>query len=186
MGGISRRSRRARVHHRGRHGRPGRHGQLRGSAHLAEAARRHPRLHGHATRSPASPIWWAPFRQRARSRMNELNSAAVALDVDTIDQRACAGRRTARRRRRVQDRQPAVHEPRAGIRRGARVARRSRLPRSEVPRHPEHRRRRGGRRHAARRVDGQRACVGRPRDDEGRARSGRRRSRAPVAPGSRS
>ena len=65
-------------------------------------------------------------------------------------------------------------------------ARRSRLSRSEVSRHPEHRGRRRGRRHAARRLDGQRARVRRPRDDAGRARRGRRRGRAPVAPARRS
>ena len=40
-----RRARRARVHDRGRGGRAGGHGELRGPAHLAEAPRRHPRLH---------------------------------------------------------------------------------------------------------------------------------------------
>ena len=97
--------------------------------------------------------------------------------------RVRAGGRTARRRRRIQNRQPAVHEPRAVIRRGAASPRRSRLPRPEVSRHPEHGGRRGGRRHPSRRVDGQRARLGRPDDDAGRARGGRHRSRAPVPPG---
>ena len=56
MGGIAERARRARVHHRGRNGRAGRDGELHGSVHLAEAARRHPRLHAAATGSRASPI----------------------------------------------------------------------------------------------------------------------------------
>ena len=45
---------------------------------------------------------------------------------------------------RLQDRLPALHRGRAGRRRAPRTARLSRLPGSEVPRHPEH----GGRRRA--------------------------------------
>ena len=42
-----------------------------------------------------------------------MNQLLVALDVDTADRRARARRPAARRRRRLQDRQPALHEPRA-------------------------------------------------------------------------
>ena len=90
-----------------------------------------------------------------------------------------ARRRAARIGWRLQDRQAAVHRRRAGDGPRADQPRRSRLPRPEIPRHPEYRRRRGAIGGRDRRVDGQRPCLGRQRDDEGRRRSGaqdRRRS----------
>ena len=67
------------------------HRELRRSVHLAEAARRHPRLHEARTTSRASPIWSARVDTRAtRQGMDQL---LVALDVDTRDEaRALADR----------------------------------------------------------------------------------------------
>ena len=66
----------------------------------------------------------------------------VALDVDTVDaarrwRTRCAAPSAASRSA------AACSPPRSGIRRRARRARRPGVPRSEIPRHPEHGRRRG-------------------------------------------
>ena len=152
----------------GADGGAGRHGELRRSVHLAEAARRHRRLPAAASASRASPIWSAPSTRGIEGQ--GMDQLLVALDVDTAaDARALADR-AARRRRRFQDRQPPVHQRRAGARRGARRTRRSRVSRSEVSRHPEHRGRRRRGRHAARRLDGERPRLRRLRHDAGGAR----------------
>ena len=59
------------------------------------------------------------------------------------------------------------------------AAGRSRLPRSEVSRHPQHRRRRGRRGDVARRVDAERARLGRREDDAGGRGRGATRPPAP-------
>ena len=91
-------------------------------------------------------------------------------------------RPAARSGRRIQDRQAGCSRAAGRPRRGARRARRSGVPRSQVSRHPEHRRGRGRRGHAARRVDAQRPRLGRRSDDARGARRRRRRGRAPLAP----
>ena len=99
---------------------------------------------------------WSARVDTGADGMTDMDQLIVALDVDTAARRARARRRAARRRRRIQDRQPPVHEPtgRAFVEELV-GARRSRVSRSEVPRHPEHGSRRRGRRDAARRLDGQ-------------------------------
>ena len=86
-----------------------------------------------------------------------VNRILVALDVSTGSRRAGARRHAPRRRRRLQDRQPALHVRGPVDRPRARRPRRSRVSGSEVSRHPEHGRRRGRGRRRSRRVDGERA-----------------------------
>ena len=87
-----------------------------------------------------------PHRQhRHDSEGDGVDQLLIALDVESAARRAGARRLAARRRRRVQDRQPAVHVGGAADRARAGRARRPRVPRSQVPRHPQHRRHgRGG------------------------------------------
>ena len=90
------------------------------------------RLHARATTSRASADLVGTRRHDAReARISAMDQLLVALDVDTVDEARCAGRHAARRRRRLQDRQPAVHRRGTGDRRRARRARRPRLPRSK-------------------------------------------------------
>ena len=133
----------ARVHHRRRDRGAGRHRELRRPVHLAEADRRPRRLPRPPRHRAVSPIWSGTLELH-RARSTRMNRILVALDVDTAAPRRARWRTAARRRRRLQDRQPAVHGRGPGDRPGARRPRRPRVPRPEVPRHPEHRRRRGG------------------------------------------
>ncbi len=98
--------RRARVHDRGRHGRAGRHGQLRRSVHLVEAARRHARLHAAPPARRASPTWSA---RSTTTRGRSSGSAPSRARRRARRPRAAAGRAVERPRRRREDRQPAVH-----------------------------------------------------------------------------
>src|SRR5439155_4327671 len=85
-----RRSRRDRVHDRRRNRRSSWNRELRGSVHLVQAARRHPRLHDSAQRREGFRSHWNDRHQRARQGMDQL---VVALDVDTVaDARALADR----------------------------------------------------------------------------------------------
>ena len=95
-----------------------------------------------------------------------------------------AGRTAARARRRVQDRQAAVHRRGARDRARSRRPRRPCLSRPQVPRHSQHRRRRGRLGRGHRRVDGQRARVRWPQDDGG-GRGGSHRSRRADTSGQR-
>ena len=111
MGGIATRVGRARIHHRGRVGRAGRHGELRRSADLAEAARGHPRATASAMASTRiSDLDRHHRHARARKRMDQL---LVALDVDNAVHAIELAAPSQGTRRRDQDRQHAVHGRRA-------------------------------------------------------------------------
>ena len=143
MGGIATATRRARVHHRRRHRRAGRHGELRRPVHLDQAARRHSRL-------PAAP------RHRARR--------AISSAPSTPRRARSSGSAPSRARRRHGrsarcELATALDGVAGGVQVGSRLftlegpalvrelvdARRARLPRPEVPRHSRTRWRRRSR-----------------------------------------
>ena len=151
--------------------RAGRHRQLRRSVHLVEAARRTRRLRRrHAIQRAARTLSAPPTRTQSKTCMNPL---LAALDVDAA---TTATTLAERLRGHVGGFKVGSHLFTAEgppFVRALVAARRSRLPRSQVPRHPEHGRERRARRGAARRVDAQCARERRPRDD---ARCTRRRA----------
>ena len=93
------RARRARVHDRRRVRRAGRHGQLRRSVHLAEAARRHRRLHAAASDRSASTDLVGTRGHDQCSRAKELDRAGVNLLAPRVSSlRRHESHRRARRR----------------------------------------------------------------------------------------
>ena len=151
--------------------------------HLAEAAggdrglpgapRRRPRRRpgGHAR---CRPLTGAAGDEGHRCPVNPV---IVALDVDSPAKALALADEPARRGRRRQGRQPAVHRGGARHRPAARRARPPRVPRPEVPRHPEHGGGRGRRGGQARRLDVRRPRQRRHRHDERGARGGPRQRR---------
>ena len=118
MGGIATRVGCARVHHRRRVGGAGRHGELRRSAHLAEAARRHPQLRRAARHQARSAISSAPST-RARAKKNG-SAPSRSRRRQRASTQPSSRLRLKGQRRRHQDRQHAVHGRRAGARAAAR------------------------------------------------------------------
>ena len=124
-------------------------------------------------------------QHRHDAERDGVDQLLIALDVETAAKAIGARRLAARGGWRVQDWQPALHLGRSRDRARARRPWRPRLSRSQVPRHPQHRGHRGIGGDGARRLDGERPCIGRDADDAGGARCGTRdggedrRARAP-------
>ena len=109
-----RRARRARVHDRRRDRRPGRHRELRGSVHLAEAARRHRGLHASGTRSRGSRIWSAPCGPTSTQGMQRVHGSAAGGAGRGHHRRGARARRTAARRWSADSRSAAGCSPATG------------------------------------------------------------------------
>ena len=105
--------------------------------HLAHARRGPARLHGAPRHHPSGRAHGQPRHLQAGTSVDQL---LVALDVEDGPAAIALADNAARCRRRLQGRQPPLHHRRPRYRPHAVARRRPRLPRPEVPRHPQHRR----------------------------------------------